>query len=116
MAELYSTTKRDFMKAALAATSLFAGAGMASGVSPLIGEHQRIVDEYNAYRGDVSPADDDKFLRDISHLADRMASAPVATQSDALEVMRFVDRRLADDGCTDLDRALIHNVLTFMEA
>ena len=117
MAELYPTTRREFVKGALAASSLLTAAPVASDITRLIAERRRLTDVINnAIPGDMSPEETRKWLADVSRVADRLADAPVTSKSDALELMRFVDSRLADDLATDLDRALIRNVMAFMGA
>lgn len=116
MTALQRTTRRDLMKGTLAATALLAVGSETSEVTRLIAERRRLEEHINQYPGDLPPDDLAKWIRDVGEVGDRLADAPIRSSSDAVEVMRFVDSRLLeDDAVTGLDRALVRNVLTFME-
>lgn len=115
MAELYPTTKRDFMKAALAATSLLA-AGASNRFLDLVAEYRRLEDEYNAaYSDNAIPAAEQEFTDKTTAVEYEMAETPITSQQAAREAVRLVNRRLNGCEATYIDRAILRNVQLFME-
>lgn len=109
-----AATKRDLMKAALAATALLA-AGESSHFLDLAAQYRALEDEYNAYPDDVALAAEQRWIVKSTILEEQMAEAPITSAKAALEAMRLVNHRMDGSEATHVDRAILRNVQIFME-
>lgn len=114
MAELHPTTKRDFMKAALAASALLAAGGY-DRFSTLVAEYFALEDEYRTYPDDVPLDIEVDWLGRVEGVEKRLSETPIASKRSALDAVRLVNFRLENSEANDLDRAMLRNVQLFME-